>query len=100
MTILEAFSPSFRNNTYILGSNNTNVPNILRIIGEVVAEDVLRESDQVYQRLLAIARHIQVICPFIINPSILLCIHSSIICNVQCTYTYTQDIYCVLIGQK
>lgn len=94
MTILEAFSPSFRNNTYILGSNNTNVPNILTIIGEVVAEDVLRESDQVYQRLLAIARHIQVICPFIISPSI----HpSSVMSNV---HIHIHKTYCVLIGQK
>ena len=93
MTILEVFSPSFRNNTYILGSNNTNVPSILRIIGEVVAEDVLSETDQVFQRLLAIARHVQVICP-----SILLCIYSSIICNLQCMYT--EHIYCVLTGQQ
>lgn len=63
MTIFKAFSPFFRNNTYILGTNNSNVPNILRIIGEVVAEDVLSENDQVFQRLLAIARHVQVICP-------------------------------------
>jgi hypothetical protein len=48
------------NNLYILGSSNENVPKILRIIGEVVSEDVLSNNNQVLQRLLAIVRHVQV----------------------------------------
>lgn len=48
------------NNQIILGENNANVPRILLIIGEVCAEDALEDNEQVYLRLLSIARHIQV----------------------------------------
>ena len=49
-----------RNNTHILGTNNSNVPKLLGIIGDVVAHNTLSDGEHVLQRLLAIARHIQV----------------------------------------
>ena len=48
------------NNLLILGANNSNVPRILAIIAEVCAEDTLQDDEQVYMRLLSIARHVQV----------------------------------------
>ena len=48
------------NNNAILGANNSNVPRILAIIGEVCAEEVLAGSEQVLMKLLSIARHVQV----------------------------------------
>ena len=48
------------NSSVILGQNNGNVPRILGIIADVCAEDALQDDEQVYMRLLAIARHIQV----------------------------------------
>ena len=44
----------------ILGQNNGNVPRILGIIADVCAESALQDDEQVYMRLLSIARHIQV----------------------------------------
>ena len=51
---------SHRNDSRILGPDNANVPRLLGIIGDVVAYDVLENDAQVLQRLLAIARHVQV----------------------------------------
>ena len=48
------------NNSVILGVNNLNVPRIVAIIAEVCAEDALQDDEQVYMRLLSIARHVQV----------------------------------------
>ena len=48
------------NNHIILGENNINVPRILSIIAEVCVADALEDNEQVYMRLLSIARHIQV----------------------------------------
>lgn len=47
------------NNSIILGADNSHVPRILSIIAEVCVEDALMDSNQVYLRLLSIARHIQ-----------------------------------------
>jgi hypothetical protein len=48
------------NSSVILGQNNGNVPRILGIIADVCAESALQDDEQVYMRLLSIARHIQV----------------------------------------
>ena len=48
------------NNSVILGQDNGNVPRILGIIADVCSEDVLQDYEQVYLRLLLIARHFQV----------------------------------------
>ena len=48
------------NNSVILGQDNGNVPRILGIIADVCSEDVLQDYEQVYLRLLSIARHFQV----------------------------------------
>lgn len=50
----------FRNNIHILGDGNSNVPKILSIIGDVISHQALANHPLVLQRLLAIARHIQV----------------------------------------
>lgn len=50
-----------RNNTHILGKDNSNVPRILVIIAEAVAMGALEEDASVLQRLLAIVRHVQVL---------------------------------------
>lgn len=47
------------NNSVILGVSNANVPRILAIIAEVCAEDTLQDDEQVYLRLVSIARHVQ-----------------------------------------
>jgi len=48
------------NSSIILGVDNANVPRILAIIADVCAEDALEDNEQVYLRLLSIARHVQV----------------------------------------
>ena len=55
---LTLFLPS--NNSAILGANNSNIPRILAIIGEVCAEEALAGNEQVLMKLLSIARHVQV----------------------------------------
>ena len=60
LSLFLSLSVLLRNNPLILGQNNTNVPKILSIVGEVVAENVLTMDQQVLQRLLTIARHVQV----------------------------------------
>lgn len=50
----------YSNSMIILGTDNANVPRILAIIAEVCAEDALEDNEQVYMRLLSIARHVQV----------------------------------------
>ncbi len=44
----------------MLGENNCNVPKILGTISEVILHKTLSDDPQVLQRLLSIARHIQV----------------------------------------
>ncbi len=48
------------NNSIILGQENTNLPRLLVIVAEVCVQDALEDNQQVYLRLIAIARHIQV----------------------------------------
>ena len=50
----------YSNSMIVLGTDNANVPRILAIIAEVCAEDALEDNEQVYMRLLSIARHVQV----------------------------------------
>ena len=47
-------------NPYILGPDNANVPKLLAIFAEALKEEALSGSQEVYQRVLAILRHIQV----------------------------------------
>lgn len=58
-----AFLVVCSNNSVILGVSNANVPRILAIIAEVCAEDTLQDDEQVYLRLVSIARHVQASVP-------------------------------------
>ena len=63
--LLSPYTCTHSNSSVILGQNNGNVPRILGIIADVCAEDALQDAEQVYMRLLAIARHIQVFNAFV-----------------------------------
>ncbi len=60
LMIFTVFLPH-RNNVYILGENNSNVPKILEIIAEVILHKTLSNDQHVLSRLLAIVRHVQVL---------------------------------------
>ena len=77
-------SLSLSNNLCVLGENNCNVPKILGIISEVVLHKTLSDDPQGLQRLLAIARHIQVA---IIFTYCLYCL--------QYNYNYYRQLNCV-----
>lgn len=51
---------SNRNNPLALGANNSNLPRILQIFGEVFVNDVLSDNEASRKRVLSIIRHIQV----------------------------------------
>ena len=49
-----------RNNPLVLGTNNSNLPRILQIFGDLFVNDVLSDDEAVRKRVLAIIRQIQV----------------------------------------
>ena len=49
-----------RNNPLALGANNSNLPRILQIFGEVFVNDVLSDNEASRKRVLSIIRQIQV----------------------------------------
>ena len=51
---------SNRNNPLALGANNSNLPRILQIFGEVFVNDVLSDNEASRKRVLSIIRQIQV----------------------------------------
>ena len=53
-------SLSNRNNPLALGANNSNLPRILQIFGEVFVNDVLSDNEASRKRVLSIIRQIQV----------------------------------------
>lgn len=51
---------SNRNNPLALGANNSNLPRVLQIFGEVFVNDVLSDNEESRKRVLSIIRQIQV----------------------------------------
>lgn len=49
-----------RNNPLVLGANNSNLPRILQIFGEMFVHDVLSDDEAARNRVLSIMRLIQV----------------------------------------
>lgn len=49
-----------RNNPLVLGTNNSNLPRILQIFGDLFVNDVLSDDEASRKRVLAIIRQIQV----------------------------------------
>ena len=54
------FVCSNRNNPLLLGTNNSNLPRLLQIFGELFVNDVLSDDEAARKRVLAIIRQIQV----------------------------------------
>lgn len=61
-TVLNTVNFAFlnRNHPLVLGTNNSNLPRILQIFGDLFVNDVLSDDEAARKRVLAIIRQIQV----------------------------------------
>lgn len=51
---------SFRNNPLVIGQDNANVPNIVKLFADAFVKSAIEADSQVGQRMILITRHVQV----------------------------------------
>jgi hypothetical protein len=54
----------FRNNPVIIGQENSNVPNVIKLFADAFAKSSIEVNSVVGQRMVLILRHVQVSCFF------------------------------------
>jgi hypothetical protein len=50
----------FRNNPVIIGQDNTNVPNVIKLFADAFAKSSIEVNSVVGQRMILIIKHVQV----------------------------------------